>query len=592
MHQRTRLVQRNLRNLLIMVDGQLTVGELVKRFGDKNATHAALSELLASGYIVEVATPADFMVDVLPIEDEDRSEDVPLLTSQITLTPVPEEVGAADSKVPDIEEIVMSAPEYESLPPPPFHNVVMEDPVNEPEPIVKEGWMDRARALWSGFARRRQTEPERHEPAFGVYAGAAATPSYSPLVFRRQRRLPAWPLLGLYAFVVLLAVLFSVLMLYPYERHLPQIEHEASMRFRDTVKIGSIGFFLTPTPHFGVRDVVVGKDAYLAIGSAQFMPDILSLTNERKALAQLEFSHVVVKDSGLAKLASIADGHLPVDVRRLLVTDFGLVAAGTSMGGFGGEIDLSPSGRMESVRLESSDGTLKLVLRPDKDSFRYTANANSWHPPFNPALTFEILDVEGMLSPSRLVLDKIDGRMLDGAVEGNGMLDWQDGASFSGEFDLQRIGVARFLKVLSSDVTVDGELSAHARLRAHSDKMNDLIPEIDAQGNFAIRRGMIKGFDLAEALRNASSRIQTRGGETRFEQMSADFQWKGQNLRLTNLKVDSGLLKAGGNIGIDGSEQIVGTVDIELKSSSVTRKARQSVSGSARDPQLGPTNKP
>ena len=172
------------------------------------------------------------------------------------------------------------------------------------------------------------------------------------------------------------------------------------------------------------------------------------------------------------------------------------------------------------------------------------------------------------------------------------MLDWQDGASFSGEFDLQRIGVARFLKVLSSDVTVDGELSAHARLRAHSDKMNDLIPEIDAQGNFAIRRGMIKGFDLAEALRNASSRIQTRGGETRFEQMSADFQWKGQNLRLTNLKVDSGLLKAGGNIGIDGSEQIVGTVDIELKSSSVTRKARQSVSGSARDPQLGPTNKP
>lgn len=593
MRQRTRLVQRNLRNLLIMVDGQLTVGELVKRFGDKNATHAALSELLTSGYIVEVAAPPDLTTDVLPVGDEDRPEDdVPLLTSQITLTPVSEGEEVADSKAPDIEEIVMSAPEYESLPPPPFHKLAAEPPVPEPEPVAKAGWLDRARALWSPFARRRHAGPERHEPVFDVHRAAAASSSHPPVALRRQRRMPAWPLLGLYAFVALLVVLCSVLMLYPYERHLPQIEHEASARFRDTVKIGSVGFFLTPAPHFGVRDVVVGKDAYLVIGSAQFMPDLLSLTGERKALAQLELNHVVVKDSGLARLASVAEGRLPVDVRRLLVTDFRLAVAGTTAGGFEGEIDLSPSGGMESIHLANSEGTLKVMVRPDKDSFRLTANASGWQTPFDPKLTFQILDAEAVLFPSKLALSRIDGRIFDGAVEGKGVLEWQDGASFSGEFDLQRINAGKLLKTLSSDVAIDGELSAHARLRARSDKMDDLISESDAEGNFAVQRGTAKGFDLAEALRNAPNRIQTRGGETRFEQMSADFQWTAQNLRLTNLKIDSGLLKAGGNIGIDGSEQIAGTVDIELKSPSMTRKARQSISGSAKDPQLGPTNKP
>ena len=45
--QRTRLVQRNLRNILIMVDGNATVADLARRFGDETTTQHALAELLA-----------------------------------------------------------------------------------------------------------------------------------------------------------------------------------------------------------------------------------------------------------------------------------------------------------------------------------------------------------------------------------------------------------------------------------------------------------------------------------------------------------------------------------------------------------------
>ena len=67
MRQRTRLVQRNLRNILIMVDGHASVADLCRRFGDENAAQAALAELLAGGFIAEPANQLDFTAPPLLI---------------------------------------------------------------------------------------------------------------------------------------------------------------------------------------------------------------------------------------------------------------------------------------------------------------------------------------------------------------------------------------------------------------------------------------------------------------------------------------------------------------------------------------------
>ncbi len=48
--QRTRLVQRNLRNVLILVDGVATVADLTKKLGDGAFLRASLAELVRGGF--------------------------------------------------------------------------------------------------------------------------------------------------------------------------------------------------------------------------------------------------------------------------------------------------------------------------------------------------------------------------------------------------------------------------------------------------------------------------------------------------------------------------------------------------------------
>ena len=115
--QRTRLVQRNLRNILIMVDGNATVANLVRRFGDETTTQHALAELLAGGFIEESASQLDFTTPLPADATEGRGEELPTLTTAIeppaARDPIPE-----PPPPPVIEEIFLHTSEYESLPPP------------------------------------------------------------------------------------------------------------------------------------------------------------------------------------------------------------------------------------------------------------------------------------------------------------------------------------------------------------------------------------------------------------------------------------------------------------------------------------------
>ena len=87
MRQRTRLVQRNLRNILIMVDGHASVADLCRRFGDENVAQAALAELLAGGFIAEPANQLDFTSTHSPDTPAEKAEDVPVLTTQVGAPP-------------------------------------------------------------------------------------------------------------------------------------------------------------------------------------------------------------------------------------------------------------------------------------------------------------------------------------------------------------------------------------------------------------------------------------------------------------------------------------------------------------------------
>ena len=54
MHKRTRVMQRNVRMVLILVDGQSTVADLILKTGNEKLTESALRELEKAGFVEPV----------------------------------------------------------------------------------------------------------------------------------------------------------------------------------------------------------------------------------------------------------------------------------------------------------------------------------------------------------------------------------------------------------------------------------------------------------------------------------------------------------------------------------------------------------
>jgi hypothetical protein len=588
MRQRTRLVQRNLRNVLIMVDGHATVADLCRRFGDANAAEAALTELQAGGFIAELSDQLDFTTAPPAEAGPQQAEDVPVLTSEVGQS---EPAGSSEppssdaplSRPPVVEEIELTAPEYESIAPPPR-------PVAPPPAVARPGWLDGIRALFARIekpARRAMAAKKEAKKEADKAYDRGASADIDPEPIRRQQRIDiGWPRLVVLAVGGLAVLAVLTLLLYPYGRHLPDIERNASAMLQDKVKVGEVGFSFLPRPHLVLRNVAVGEgDPYLRIGSVRAVPDSFSLLGDKKVFRELTLAGVAVRADGLGQLAQAVAGTPAVAIERVALSGLGLSAGGAQLGGFSGEMTLAGTGKVEAIELANADGTIKIRLQPQGGIYRIEATGNAWKSPFAPGLTFPWLEVQGELRPDGLELGKIDARAYEGLLAGRVSLGWGGGATLVADLELKRMSAGKLLTALGSDLTAEGDLSARLKISAKADVLAQLPQTLQAGGSFEMGRGAAKGFDLVEAAR---ARGPTRGGETKFEQLTGLVACDRKDCRLDRLRLASGLLTAGGNLGVSNSGTLSGAMRVELKSSATTVRMQLAVGGSAKDPVLTP----
>ena len=581
MRQRTRLVQRNLRNILIMVDGHASVADLCRRFGDENAAQAALAELLAGGFIAEPANQLDFTAPPpsdIPVE---KAEDVPVLTAQVG---APSNQNAAPEPPPtlppDIEEIELHPPEYESLPPP---GLPGESPRHDqPTVSAARGWTERIRAQLAGKLEKSASKPGKAKTKESGDEQANDAPELASIVGGPGISV-SLPKLVLIACVGLAALLALSLLFYPYGRHLPDIERNASAMLQDPVKVGEIGFNFLPRPHIALNNITVGKEAHLTIASVRAMPDFLSLLGARKVFHELALSDVAVSNAGLGRLA--LSGAAPAEIRRITLNGVRLTIGDTVLSGFGGEVQMTSAGAPEKIQLRNADGSLNLEMQPKGEGFHFTASGSNWKTPFTPTLIFQAIEAQGVLQPSRLELNKVDGRAYEGLIEGKAALGWAGGAVLAGNLELKHMNSTRLLSALGSDLSAEGELSARLRLDAKADRLDSLVEALRVGGGFEIKRGAARGFDLIEAARS-SGRAAARGGETKFEQLTGTVQYGQQESRLGDLRLTSGLLTAAGNLGISRDGKLNGMMNVELKSSAAVVRMPLAIGGTTKAPQL------
>lgn len=558
--QRTRLVQRNLRNILIMVDGHASVADLSRRFGDEGAAQAALGELQSGGFIEEVSDLTDFDATLPPEDLGETVEDLPVLTRQMAPSPAPQAASEASSAPPPpvAEEIDLPAPDHASRPP--------------PQPAASgPGWGARVKAL---FARRQKD-------------GAMGSVDLEPIV-RGSRGLP-WPLLVVLAAVGIAVLLGLTLQFYPYGRHLPAIEQGASAMLRDPVKVGGIGFSFMPHPHIALFDVTVGKEAYLTVGTVRATPDFFSLLGETKILRELAFDRVGVKGPGLGRLSQAGQDTSPpgVEIRHILLTNVSLTIGDILLDGIGGEVMMGGKGMPERVLLHNADGTFKVEALPKDGGYQIAASGSNWKVPFKPGLVLQSIEMKALLQDTSLGMSKIEGKAFDGLMEGKASLDWAGGAYLAGNLDLKHVNSTKLLAALGTDLSAEGVLTARVGFAAKADKLAKLTDALRSEATFEMKRGALKGFDLVEAARR-SGNAPTRGGETKFEQLTGTLQCDPQDCRVDNVRLSSGLFRASGNLGIAGNAKVSGNADVELRSSATTLRMPLTISGTTKDPLLTP----
>lgn len=584
MRQRTRLVQRNLRNILIMVDGRATVEELSKRFGDQHAAETALAELEAGGFIAKLQDRLDFTQAVPAAASGEQAEDLPVLTSRIASTPAraPAAEPAPTAAPPAIGEIAVTAPEYESLPP----AIAPPAPPSGSAPLsaVRSGWLDRFKGLFSGAEKPAAAPTKR--PATAAEEFEEELPGGFDLAPISRSGRFGWPMLVLLCVAGIAVLSVLTLLLYPYDRHLPDVERSASAMLGEPVKIGGIDFALLPQPHIALRNVTVGQEAHqLGIGSVRAMPVFLTLLGEKKVFRQVSLDHVAVKAAGLGRLARAKASAPAVAIRQLSLNGLSLSAGDSVLSGFHGDVHLDAGGAVTAIDLRNADGTLEIRLEPKGEAYLIGATGNAWKAPFKPVLTFQWLEVQGELRPDRLELGKIEARAYDGQLAGKATLGWGSGATLAADIELKRMNGEKLLAAVGSDLSAAGDVGVRLKLASRADNLGKLPEALHVAGTFEIGRGSVRGFDLVEAAR---SRAPTRGGETKFEQLTGGVECDPQACRLGNLRLASGLLTAGGSLGIQRAGSLSGALNTELRSSAATVRVPLTVGGSAKDPVLAP----
>ena len=589
--QRTRLVQRNLRNILIMVDGHSTVAELGKRFGDLAVAESSLAELERNGFIVraqpEPATtaPAEPPLDYAASKAEPAQEDIPVLTAP-AFVPQPQPVPAPQQVV---EEIVLSAPEeqleWSSQPPEPAPR----KKIAEPEKKAGPSWRDSLKGSLEGMKARIKGNPGQSQS--GMYDEKSIDPVTMEPAWRNFRPSLGWPLLAAMVVAGIVVLLSLAVLLFPYDRYLPDIERQASDVAHDPVKIGRIGFSFLPWPNITLGGIEVGKDSHLTVGAIRVVPDFFSLLGEKKILREVQLDRVAIKNQGLGRIAQWGGGKGGagiVEIRHISLAGLSLEAGGSVLDGISGEVLMAPGGTPEKIQLRNADATLKLDVQPKGGGYTITVLGNAWKTPFAPGLTFDYLDAQGELGATRLDLSRIDGKLYEGLISGSGSVDWSHGAVLGGDIDLKRLSLARLLAALNPEFSGEGDVSSKLKLESKADSLGKLMDSLSADASFDVKRGAMKGFDLGEAVRS-TGRSPTRGGTTRFEQFSGNLQYDQQAYRLTNLRLSSGLMKAGGHLNIGKDRRLNGMMEVEVKGSAALIKAPVSVGGTVKEPWLMPT---
>ena len=531
---RTRLAHRDLRAVLIQVDGVINVGALKQQVGDGKLVESSLNELERLKLVERRGMP-----------------------------------GSGREPRAAIAELALGR--------------------RHREPGEPSLWL-RWRARLAAWRRRRQAQ--RDERAFlRAYEMNSAEDNFAPVKLKPIRRGPRrrgnWLLRGLGGLVLLVLMLTLSVMIFPYDHYRPLVERRLSTALGAAVRIDSLGFSIQPYPNITLSGVAIG-DACL-VGAIRVVPAPFFLFADEWVIEHARFEDLTLRRRGIAAsarwFALPAGDKATILLRRASLEQVTVDVDGARLDGMRGEMQFKADGAVARIVLRHEVLGLDLAAVPQGDGYQLTLSGSASRLPLMPDLSFDFLEAQADISEQALRLSRFEARLYGGSVTATAQVDWSAAAQLNADVTLSHVSLEKLAKASIANFSIDADLSGKLHFAAQAETLSGLAKGLRYQGTFATGRGQIDGVDLMEALRGTRP---TRGGHTRFEKLVGNLQRDGAGMRLGDLRIDAGALQGAGVVDIDRGARLKGSLALELKGPAVVVKTLAAVGGDLADPQLSP----
>lgn len=534
--QSTLVEDRNLRMVLVQVDGKLSVGELSLKIGNPPLVEWAIQELEKGGYIAPT-------LEAVSVWEESKrraqQEAAPFSVFSEFSTFGPR---AGD---PPVENPASDAGKFSSFGKPIFPSV------------AKVG------------ANKGSASPEA--VADSVHEDAPERPA-----FRFKVGWLIWGLMG--AVALLLAGAF----LFPYDSKRTQIEAAASEFLAATVKIGKIDFGLSPRPALNLHDFRVG-DKGETFGLVKISNPWALLFGGSPQLSLVESSGARVSVERLANLPfmQVSPPARRLSIRQINLRELDFLAGSIESGGWSGSVQLSLAQTVDKASFENADGTLRLRATPAEQGIALQIEGSGWRPAGS-ALRIDSLQGKAMVKTGRLLVQEFDGIALGGVVKGSWLFDWNFGLTMTGEASLRSLDSRKLAEWVAPALKLDGELSGSLRMRSAGKDLDSLWANADGTLAADITRGAFFGVDLGEALRRGGSGV-SRAAVTKFDRLQVSVAFDPSRIVGRDLRLAAGILSAAGSFVANRDQRVDANLQVSLQTSASLTRAPVRLTGKLPD---------
>lgn len=387
---------------------------------------------------------------------------------------------------------------------------------------------------------------------------------------------------------VIFALFVGVIVLHviSFDERLSMLEKTATAQFKKPVKAQALRFWLLPTPHWRLQNVIIGDQGQIRVSLVKVETSIGALFSSQNAMASIDAESATLNAEGVEWLLEGKTQGNNLGFSRINVKGVQVSSSFGALPNFDAHATLDANGNWQQIGLRTPGQKFNAELNATGNGTRVTLSAAAYTAPLSlesvnasgpEKLILKNFSAVGILASKEFSVSEFSGEIHGGYVSGKARLNWSSGWTLNGEARAKLFDTAAMFPALSEG----GLLSGSGTFAMQAADPVSLLTSARAEGSFLVERGVLHGIDLGQALRGLGS-----GGRTPYATLDGKFAYSRGKTQLRNVKMIDGIMTTTGRADIDADKAISSRFFVELKSNFIHETRAVSMTGTLDAPQF------